>query len=220
MRCLLDAGGLELNFLVAVDYTASNGDPRDPASLHFISQRPTIYEGVGWPASGGQSSGRGTARPVPAYHQISRFNHSRPPLHPPVCRRHYGGRACAGALRHRQAVPRLGLWSRAATKRRRQPLLCPQRQSSQPRSGGGAGHPRGLQAHPVLCAAVRPHPICAHHQRCCTGEARQLLQGMLPANVLPLYSSSPPHLSRRRRCWSPPCRLRPSPRPAPSIPCC
>jgi hypothetical protein len=38
-------GGVELNFLVAVDYTASNRDPRDPASLHFISQRPTIYEG-------------------------------------------------------------------------------------------------------------------------------------------------------------------------------
>ena len=46
-RGLLGAGGLELSFLAAIDFTASNGDPRDPASLHFASQRPTIYEGVG-----------------------------------------------------------------------------------------------------------------------------------------------------------------------------
>lgn len=39
-------GGLEVSFLVAVDFTASNGDPRDPASLHHHSQRPTIYEGA------------------------------------------------------------------------------------------------------------------------------------------------------------------------------
>lgn len=29
--------GLELNFHVAVDYTGSNGDPRSPSSLHYIS---------------------------------------------------------------------------------------------------------------------------------------------------------------------------------------
>lgn len=29
-------GGLELNFVVAVDYTASNGNPSEPDSLHFI----------------------------------------------------------------------------------------------------------------------------------------------------------------------------------------
>lgn len=36
---LLDyiAGGLQLNMCVAIDYTGSNGDPRDPRSLHFIN---------------------------------------------------------------------------------------------------------------------------------------------------------------------------------------
>ncbi|EFN58110.1 hypothetical protein CHLNCDRAFT_30221, partial [Chlorella variabilis] len=38
------SGGIELNFIVSVDYTASNGDPRDPNSLHHYSQRPTMYE--------------------------------------------------------------------------------------------------------------------------------------------------------------------------------
>ena len=38
-------GGTELNFIVAIDYTASNGNPRDPNSLHYYSQRPTMYEG-------------------------------------------------------------------------------------------------------------------------------------------------------------------------------
>ncbi|PSC75501.1 copine-3-like isoform X1 [Micractinium conductrix] len=37
-------GGTELNFIVAIDYTASNGNPRDPNSLHYYSQRPTMYE--------------------------------------------------------------------------------------------------------------------------------------------------------------------------------
>jgi len=31
-------GGLALNFSVAVDFTASNGDPQNPRSLHFLSQ--------------------------------------------------------------------------------------------------------------------------------------------------------------------------------------
>jgi peptidoglycan/LPS O-acetylase OafA/YrhL len=31
------AGGLQINMVVAVDYTGSNGDPRDPRSLHFIN---------------------------------------------------------------------------------------------------------------------------------------------------------------------------------------
>lgn len=30
------SSGFELNFMVAIDFTASNGDPRLPASLHFI----------------------------------------------------------------------------------------------------------------------------------------------------------------------------------------
>lgn len=41
------AGGLGLNFLVAIDYTASNRDPRDPSSLHFLGTPTTIYE-VRW----------------------------------------------------------------------------------------------------------------------------------------------------------------------------
>ena len=39
--------GLNLNFIVSIDFTASNGDPRNPSSLHYYSQRPTIYEGRG-----------------------------------------------------------------------------------------------------------------------------------------------------------------------------
>ena len=33
------AGGLELDILVAVDFTASNEDPKDPKSLHFMNPR-------------------------------------------------------------------------------------------------------------------------------------------------------------------------------------
>ncbi|XP_042066007.1 protein BONZAI 1-like isoform X1 [Salvia splendens] len=40
------AGGYELNFMVAVDFTASNGNPRLPDSLHYIdpSGRPSAYQ--------------------------------------------------------------------------------------------------------------------------------------------------------------------------------
>jgi hypothetical protein len=34
-------GGTSINFSVAVDFTASNGDPRDPRSLHYLN--PTTY---------------------------------------------------------------------------------------------------------------------------------------------------------------------------------
>jgi hypothetical protein len=40
-------GGTELHFAVAVDYTASNGAPNDPRSLHYIfgqNSRPNAYE--------------------------------------------------------------------------------------------------------------------------------------------------------------------------------
>ncbi|KAL4428007.1 hypothetical protein ABPG75_002096 [Micractinium tetrahymenae] len=37
-------GGVELSFIVAVDFTGSNGDPRNPQSLHYYSQQPTMYE--------------------------------------------------------------------------------------------------------------------------------------------------------------------------------
>ena len=37
-------GGCELNFVVGIDFTGSNGDPRDPSSLHFIGgNRPNQY---------------------------------------------------------------------------------------------------------------------------------------------------------------------------------
>ncbi|XP_051203165.1 protein BONZAI 3 isoform X1 [Lolium perenne] len=40
------SSGFELNFMVAVDFTASNGDPRTPQSLHYIdpSGRPNSYQ--------------------------------------------------------------------------------------------------------------------------------------------------------------------------------
>lgn len=40
------AGGRELNFMVAIDFTASNGNPRLPDSLHYIdpSGRPNAYQ--------------------------------------------------------------------------------------------------------------------------------------------------------------------------------
>ncbi|GAY51590.1 hypothetical protein CUMW_135340 [Citrus unshiu] len=40
------AGGFELNFMVAVDFTASNGNPRLPDSLHYLdpSGRPNAYQ--------------------------------------------------------------------------------------------------------------------------------------------------------------------------------
>ncbi|KAL2342828.1 hypothetical protein Fmac_004113 [Flemingia macrophylla] len=40
------AGGYELNFMVAIDFTASNGNPRLPDSLHYIdpSGRPNSYQ--------------------------------------------------------------------------------------------------------------------------------------------------------------------------------
>ncbi|KAG6413230.1 hypothetical protein SASPL_125938 [Salvia splendens] len=42
------AGGYELNFMVAIDFTASNGNPRLPDSLHYIdpSGRPNAYQRV------------------------------------------------------------------------------------------------------------------------------------------------------------------------------
>ncbi|KAJ4728889.1 Protein BONZAI like [Melia azedarach] len=40
------AGGFELNFMVAIDFTASNGNPRLPDSLHYLdpSGRPNAYQ--------------------------------------------------------------------------------------------------------------------------------------------------------------------------------
>jgi hypothetical protein len=42
------AGGFELNFMVAIDFTASNGNSRLPDSLHYIdpSGRPNAYQRV------------------------------------------------------------------------------------------------------------------------------------------------------------------------------
>jgi len=37
-------GGLEINLVTAIDFTASNGDVRNPNSLHFMSDRPNQYQ--------------------------------------------------------------------------------------------------------------------------------------------------------------------------------
>lgn len=41
-------GGLQLNMITAIDFTASNRDVRDPRSLHFLSQQPNQYETCIW----------------------------------------------------------------------------------------------------------------------------------------------------------------------------
>lgn len=42
-------GGLELNFSVAVDFTGSNGDPKQSTSLHFLNPHaPNSYETAMW----------------------------------------------------------------------------------------------------------------------------------------------------------------------------
>eukprot|EP00735_Rhodelphis_limneticus_P014685 TRINITY_DN8755_c0_g1::TRINITY_DN8755_c0_g1_i1::g.23877::m.23877 TRINITY_DN8755_c0_g1::TRINITY_DN8755_c0_g1_i1::g.23877 ORF type:complete len:524 (+),score=111.99,sp/Q8BT60/CPNE3_MOUSE/38.67/3e-113,Copine/PF07002.11/5.6e-42,C2/PF00168.25/3.1e-10,C2/PF00168.25/3.6e-14,vWA-TerF-like/PF10138.4/0.0019 TRINITY_DN8755_c0_g1_i1:163-1734(+) len=37
-------GGLELNLSIAIDFTASNGTPTDPSSLHYVSPMPNQYQ--------------------------------------------------------------------------------------------------------------------------------------------------------------------------------
>ena len=36
MLISLSQGGCELNFVVGIDFTGSNGDPREPSSLHYL----------------------------------------------------------------------------------------------------------------------------------------------------------------------------------------
>lgn len=64
----LAQGGVELSFIVAVDYTGSNGDPRNPQSLHYYSQQPTMYEGepLGLPHPGTSAGQAGTRAVLPA----------------------------------------------------------------------------------------------------------------------------------------------------------
>jgi hypothetical protein len=42
-------GGMEMNFVVSIDYTGSNGDPRDSRSLHYSgANQPTQYHKGGF----------------------------------------------------------------------------------------------------------------------------------------------------------------------------
>lgn len=41
-------GGTQINFTVAIDFTGSNGNPRDPNSLHYISNHPNDYMKAIW----------------------------------------------------------------------------------------------------------------------------------------------------------------------------
>ncbi|XP_067130750.1 copine-3-like isoform X2 [Centruroides vittatus] len=41
-------GGTQINFTVAIDFTGSNGNPRDPNSLHYISSHPNDYMKAIW----------------------------------------------------------------------------------------------------------------------------------------------------------------------------
>ena len=46
-------GGCQINFTVGVDFTASNGDPSHPQSLHFIDPvRPNEYTHALWAVGG------------------------------------------------------------------------------------------------------------------------------------------------------------------------
>lgn len=117
------AGGLTLNFLVAVDFTASNRDPRDPSSLHYMGQPTTQYEGgcaaaragrhtwrAAWGATchgGSRSQPRSRTRelscgPLLLTWATMRSAPQRVPTHPcpcPACRRHLSGGPGVGALR-------------------------------------------------------------------------------------------------------------------------
>lgn len=46
-------GGCQINFTVGVDFTASNGNPSHPQSLHFIDPvRPSEYTHALWAVGG------------------------------------------------------------------------------------------------------------------------------------------------------------------------
>lgn len=38
------SGGCEINLCVAIDYTGSNGDPREPGTLHYLGEQKNDYE--------------------------------------------------------------------------------------------------------------------------------------------------------------------------------
>ena len=46
-------GGCQINFTVGVDFTASNGEPSDPKSLHYINPiQPNEYTHALWAVGG------------------------------------------------------------------------------------------------------------------------------------------------------------------------